>query len=91
MGELGKNQGSRVLFHYSMEADLPPTERPSDENNHFFSFFPVFCFCPPAAAAEISLTGGGGTTEGETPVSIFRCGNGEGHVSSGSAVKGRGC
>lgn len=59
---LGKNQGSRVLFHYSMEADLPPTERPSAENNHFFSFFPVFGLCPLAPAAEISW---GGITEGK--------------------------
>lgn len=26
---LGKDQGSRVLFHYCMEADLPPTQKPA--------------------------------------------------------------
>lgn len=38
---LGKEQGSRVLFHYSMDADLPPTQRPSHENNPHSSVSPA--------------------------------------------------
>lgn len=41
----GKIKGSRALFHDSIEADLPPTQQPSSENNLLFSSSPTFCSC----------------------------------------------
>lgn len=77
-GVLGKDQGLRVLFHYSIDADLPPTQRPSAENNPRFTFFPALLL---AAGGSCR----GDFTEGKVRRRCSDVGSGESRVSGSRA------